>query len=372
MTERSNLNIRNGNNVQGNYPLFLGEDLGFGDTVNVTYPELEELYLDLRSMFWTETEFSMDQDRQDFKTAPAEVSDVMILNLLSQWLMDSLASRSINEVLGPFVSNNELQNLIILWANTEVVHTRSYSLIIKQCFDDPNEVIERGKESMDVAYRSQAISRVFQETAELGNRYSLGEDVDEALIRKQILKAVAALYALESVAFMASFACTFALCETGQYQGIGNQVIKIAEEELQHGAQGRTVLDILLNKEGDVYQPLWEEVKDDVKEIFDEVILQEFSWSEFIFQEGRRALGLNTEMLKDEVRFLGKLMYDRTDIEWDTKRFGEAPTEQPLKYMHKYLNPEMVQSAAQEIELTNYRVGQVEDDSNDKEYHFEV
>lgn len=372
MPEHKNLNIQNSNNITGSYPLFLGEDLGFGDTVNVTYPEIEEHYLDLRSMFWTETEFKLDQDRQDFKNASPEVSDVMILNLLSQWLMDSLASRSIVEVLGPFVTNNELQNLLIKWADTEAVHTRSYSLIIKQCFDDPNEVIERGKQSLDVAYRSQAISRVFQDTAAIGRQYQDGKITDLDEVRRHILRAVAALYALESVAFIASFACTFALCETGHYQGIGNHVIKIAEEELQHGAQGRTILDIMLTKEAETYGHLWEEVKGEIEGIFDEIIVQEFAFADFIFSDGRRALGLTSDMLKDEVRFLGSMMYTRTGFKWDSERFGEAPTEQPLKYMHKYLRPEDVQSAAQEIELTNYRVGQVEDDTTEDEFYFEV
>ena len=139
------LNISNQNNNRGKYPLFLGEALGFGDTVNVTYPEIEKLYLDLRAMFWTENEFSMEYDTEDMKSASSSVRDVMVYNLLSQWLMDSLASRSIGEVLSPFVTNNELCNLISEWVRSETVHTRSYSYIIRSSFaEDAKPLIKQG------------------------------------------------------------------------------------------------------------------------------------------------------------------------------------------------------------------------------------
>ena len=53
---RNILNVANDNNNKASgYPLFLGDDLGFGDTINVTYPQVEEAFEELRSMRWTGT-----------------------------------------------------------------------------------------------------------------------------------------------------------------------------------------------------------------------------------------------------------------------------------------------------------------------------
>lgn len=367
---RTLLNIANDNNNRGKYPLFLGASLGFGDTVNVTYPEIEELYLDLRSMFWTENEFSMEYDIEDLKACPDSLKDCMVLNLLAQWLMDSLASRSIAEVLGPFVTNNELSNLIAKWADTEATHTRSYSYIIRSCFKDPNATIERGKNNLQVLYRSKAIASVFNTTVQMGAKWTSGElkTTDIPLLKKQLLRTVAALYALEAIAFMSSFAVTFAICDSGVFQGIKNQILKIAEEEIQHGLQGKTILDIMLNKEG--YDVYFEEIKADIQGIFDECIRQEFSWNSYVLSEGRHVLGVNTELLNEYVCFLAKPIYDNLGLTWHTDEFGIAPTKNPIPMIRKYMQPEDTQSANQEIENTNYRIGKVVDDLGDMTFDF--
>lgn len=362
-------NIQNDGNLKGGYPLFLGEDLGFADTTTVTYPDIEEWYQDQLSQFWRPEEFSLIQDKVDLRECSVSERDVMIKNLMAQWLLDSVAARSILETIGPFTSNTEMLSALTAWTFFEDIHARSYSLIIRQCFDDPNEVIESGKADLDVAYRSAAIGREFNRINQLAAKYNAGEDISEKEIRKQLLKIFAAIYALEAVSFMASFACTFALAETGRFQGISNIVTAICKDEVLHARLDRTVLDAMLNKEG--YADEMDEVKDDIKYIFDEVVRQEFRWAEYVFEEGRKVIGLNTSLLQDYTRYVAYPMYRRLGIHWDKEEFGEAPTKDPLPFMQKYVSPDSIQAAAQEIEITNYRIASVDNDvSDDEEFDF--
>lgn len=366
--QRTLVNIENNNNLSGKYPLFLGDALGFADTVNVTYPKLSEWYEEQMGQFWRETEFSLEQDKIDIKEADPKERDVMIHNLVSQWLLDSVASRSILETIAPFTTNSEMLSCLTAWTMFEEIHARAYSFIARQCFEDPNVVIQEAKKNINVAYRSAIIGTVFNQTNQMAAKYTQGLDVSPADLRRQLVKTFAALYSLEAVSFMASFACTFALVETGRYQGIGNEITSIQRDEVLHAKLDRIVLDIMLNQEG--YAREFNEVKDEVRYIFDEVIRQEFSWAEYIFSEGRRAVGLTTDLLKDYVRYLGKPMYDRLGIYWDEQEFGVPPKTNPLPYMDKYLSPDQIQAAAQEIEITNYRVGSLSNDIGEEDFDF--
>ena len=362
------VNIQNNNNLTGSYPLFLGQDLGFADTVNITYPELYELKNLMLSQYWVPEEFYLDGDRKDLQSCPDSIRQVMILNLMSQWLLDSVASRSIVETFGAFTTNSELVDLFLVWSTFESIHASAYSLIIRQCFSNPNKIIEDAKKNIKVAYRSRIIGKVFNETNQLAARYTLGEIIPEEVLKKQIFKTVVTLYSLEAISFMASFACTFALTATGKFQGIGNEVALICRDEMIHAKAGRTIADILMKVEG--YDIYFEDLKDEIRTIFDEVVKQEMAWSEYIFEDDRHVLGLTTEMLKDYVRFLAKPAYERFGLTWDETRFGVAPKRNPVPYMDQYTDPDSVQAANQEIEQINYRIGAVVDDTTDEIFDF--
>lgn len=364
-------NIQNNGNEKGYYPLFLGDDLGFADTINVTYPELESLYELQMGQYWRETEFSLTQDKVDLRTCDPASRDIMIINLMSQWLMDSIAARSIMSLLEPFTSNNELMNVLSAWSLFEGIHARAYSLIIRQCFDNPNEVIDKAKKNIAVMYRSTLVRRVFNETSKMASMYSMDKDsIPKRELKKQLLKTIYALYTLEAVSFMASFACTFALTETNKFQGIGNQITSICRDEITHAKFGRAIQNILLTREG--YRDIFEECKDEIRAIMDECILQEYSFSEYIFSEGRSVLGLNDEMLKSYTRYCAGPMYKSVGFEWDDERFGEVPTKNPLPYMDKYVMPDTIQAAAQETEIVSYRIAQVDNDVSDDEFDFDI
>lgn len=367
---RNILNVDNDNNNKAEgYPLFLGDDLGYGDTINITYPELDEAYEELRSMRWTEHEFSLESSRKDvMRSNPKEV-EALTLNNSSQWLMDSLAARSILELFSPFVTNNEFFTYLSEVVQSENTHYRAYSLITRTCFDDPNAVLEQAKKDQMIIYRSAAIARVFQETMEMGAKYSCGlinKNDHGDLIKRQLLKTVATLYALETVAFMSSFACTFALCRGDKYSGVGNNVLKIAEEELLHSKGGRILLDIMINKEG--YGVFLDGVLDEIKGIFDEILEQEYAFADYLYSDGREQVvpKMNANKHKKYAMYVAAPMYARFGFELEG-----APKENPIPWIDEWLKPELVQNANQENEGFNYRIAQIVKDGIDEVISYE-
>lgn len=217
-------NANNKGHLTKHYPLFLGDDLGVLDTVNVAYPELEKLYQDQLSQIWNEFEIDLSQDKVDMLKLPKDTVDLMVKTIMWQTVADSVASRSILETLGKWVSNPELMNLLTLWSFFEVIHARAYSHIIKQTFVDPNEMLEKLYKEAEVLQRSEVIVATFDKMSEM--TLADGEEV----IRKQIILTITALFALEAIAFMSSFAVTFAITETNVFQGIGKEVTLICRD----------------------------------------------------------------------------------------------------------------------------------------------
>ena len=55
------INLQNGEYKKGKYPIFIGEQLGLVDTINVSYPLVEKNYLQQRKQMWSETEVTLEQ-----------------------------------------------------------------------------------------------------------------------------------------------------------------------------------------------------------------------------------------------------------------------------------------------------------------------
>lgn len=361
------LNILNDNNLKGHYPLFLGGDLGFNDEINITYQTIQAVHKKQQSMFWLEDEFHFNQDRADLLEAPDSERDVMVLNLLAQWLLDSTASRSIIEIFGAVTSNNELHNWLLTQSFFEGIHASTYSKIVRNCFTDGNSVLERGKNNLDVFNRCKRIGEVFNELNQAVCKWQLGLMKDRKEMQYKLLKGIFTLYALEQISFMSSFAATFALVETGRYQTIGKAVSSICNDEIVHAEGDLLVLKALFNSD-EGYYDVFLDHKQEFQTIFDDIVKQELRWSEYIFNEGRKVLGLNETLLKSYVAYTALPCYEQLGLEYPVSVLGEKITKNPLPYMDKYIERDTVQQANQELVNNNYRVGQTVNDLDDEEF----
>lgn len=358
MTDHSNvLNLDNTGWKTGKYPLFLGEDLGLHDTMNRPYPEIFRLFKKLKSLDWSEDEIKLGQDRMDFEQCDQSMYDVMIKTLSWQYEADSLASRSIVTLFAPFISNGDLSQMMLRWSDNEALHATTYSEIIRQCIANPNEIFEEITSNKNITERSSLIAEAFSELKVLGAQYTLDkESVDEGVVMEVILTTLVALYCLEQMEFMASFACTFALAEKEKFLGVASLVQKIMIDETIHTKMDEVIIDLLMK------DPVWveafERIKPDIQEIVDSVYEQELSWSSYIFSEGRSIVGLNTPLLQEWVQYKSQLVYQKLGLEMPF----DVVEVNPLPFMDNWLDIDSQQTAAQEADLNNYRLNSVVDD----------
>ena len=348
-------------------PLFLGQKLGIHDTINVKHPYLEQLFTQLKSIDWVEDEVNLDRDRLQFETCPKHIRDIMIKNLAFQAELDSIASRSAGVLIAPFISNSELWRLDLAIAVNEVLHSATYTHIIKMCLKDTNEFFDEVYKNEQILGRAEKVSEVFNEIQELGAYYTLHGfgSYREDLFEETLIKYWVAMYALERIQFMSSFAATFALAEQDWFLGIASLVQKILKDELSiHVKRAKYVVDVLKKE----FSESFNNILPELKQIVDEVLETEYTWSHYLFQEGRQIVGFNENLSKQWVNYSAQEVYETLGFELPFEKI----TESPLPFMDKWINIDKMQTAAQETQLTNYKLNSwVDDIAEDYKFNWE-
>ncbi len=325
------------------YPLFLGDQLGLTDTINQPYPILETLYDEQIAQIWNHTEVDLTQDRMDMDIAPRSTTDLMVKTVTWQWVADSIASRAITGILLDYVTNSDLEAWYNVVALFESIHAKTYSHIVKQTFVDPNQAITDAYADMEAVKRSEVLCNAFDDLSNLPWDAPMQEKEDKLIL------AIVTLYLLESLNFMASFAITFGIAETGVFQGISQNVTLICRDELLHARGGNEILKIMMKTHPEAFARL----QPKILEVFNAVVKGEDDWTDHLFSEGRYCIGINAPLIKSYVRWVADIPAQVLGIEFT------APKSNPLPYMDSYIDTSKVQVAAQELQLTSYLLNSV-------------
>ena len=215
--------------------------------------------------------------------------------------------------------------------------------------------------------RAVKVVSVFDELQKAGAEYTLGIRKNDQSTYNIVFKGLVALYILERLQFLASFAATFAVVEQGYFQSIGKMVQKIMLDEIFcHYTTDALALKIELSTErGKIAM---RECKDEILEMIAEVRYQERQWSDYLFSEGRSIVGLNPLLLNEWVDYNAQAVYDGLGLS-DNIPF-ERVKQNPLKWMDNWIEIDKFQNCMQEADGNNYALNVVKDDVTDEELDF--
>jgi ribonucleoside-diphosphate reductase beta chain len=356
-------NVKNTEWKTGEHSLFLGQQPALYDSVNVRYPKIFSIYKLQKSIDWSEDEINLEQSRLDLLNCPKSTYDIMLETIAFQWEADSVASRAIAPLLAPFVTNSEYWAAVQKVSEIEVLHALTYSEIVRQCVLDPNEVFSRVMYNNNVLDRLNVVAAVFEDLRITGAKYSLGLVDNNQSTYNVIFKAIVALYCLERLQFVASFAATFAIVEQGYFQGIGKLVQKIMQDEIGcHAELDRLVIEIELKTERG--QIAMTECYDDIVNIITCIIDSEKSWNRYLFSDGRSIVGLNVSLLDEWVDYNASAM---AETFMPSSFVIDSPKSNPLKYMDNWLDINKFQNAQQEADGNNYALNTIVNNIDDLE-----
>ena len=352
--------------------LFLGQDLGIADYVNVRFPRLEELALLARSQFWVETEISLENDKKQWPNLPQHIKNKTLLNLAWQTQADSIITRAPEDAINRLVSRPELEGMLIQWSYFENIHSRAYSNIIRNVLPNPGEFIATVQANDEAFARLALPVTVIDEMSELADLWlkereaiELAREYDVMClaphefqelteqVQQKILEFYYAVYALESIMFFASFACTFALAENDILTGIAKNLQLIAKDEALHTVMAMEVLRII--QSGEFPPHVVAAAQANAPKILRSILETEINWAHYIFPEGEDIPGLNADLLVEYLYYNARLAFMAINIPWPE----DLPVimEDPIGWMKGWLNTKNQQVAPQEAQITNYRVG---------------
>ena len=123
-------------------PMFFGQPLGVQRYDSYKYPAFENLTKSQLGYFWRPEEVSLQKDRGDYQNLRPEQKHIFTSNLKYQTMLDSVQGRAPGMAFAPYCSLPELEACMNIWQLMEMIHSRSYTYIMKNVYSDPSEVFD--------------------------------------------------------------------------------------------------------------------------------------------------------------------------------------------------------------------------------------
>ena len=350
--------------------MFFGPPLGVQRYDKFKYPVFDKLTQQQLGYFWRPEEVSLQKDRADYQTLNDAQKHIFTSNLKYQILLDSVQGRGPGMAFMPYCSLPELEACMNIWQTMEMIHSRSYTHIIKNVYPDPSEVFDKILEDDKILARAQSVTRAYDEFINAAHEYDTSNHWKDGWrdhinaewtlndVKRKLYRAVANVYILEGIRFYVSFACSFAFGELKLLEGSAKIIGLIARDESQH----MTVTQNIIKKwqEGDDPEmvEIAKQEEEYVYNMFRECVEEEKLWAEYLFKDGS-IIGLNDKLLSKYVEWTA----NRRLRSLGMKAIFDTPiTNNPLPWTEHWLSSKGMQVAPQETEVESYLIGSIKQD----------
>ena len=350
--------------------MFFGPPLGVQRYDKFKYPIFDKLTQTQLGFFWRPEEVSLQKDRADYQTLNDAQKHIFTSNLKYQILLDSVQGRGPGMAFLPYCSLPELEGCMNIWQTMEMIHSRSYTHIIKNVYPDPSVVFDHILDDEKILSRAQSVTRAYDEFLQAAHVYDTGNMWREGWresptaawelhdIKRKLYRAVANVYILEGIRFYVSFACSFAFGELKLLEGSAKIIGLIARDESQH----ITITQNIMNKWRDGDDPAMVEIAKEeevnVYSMFQQCVEEEKSWANYLFKDGS-IIGLNDKLLAKYVEWTANRRLKSIGL----KAIFDTPiTNNPLPWTEHWLSSKGMQVAPQETEVESYLIGSIKQD----------
>ena len=350
--------------------MFFGPPLGVQRYDKFKYPVFDKLTQQQLGYFWRPEEVSLQKDRADYPLLNDAQKHIFTSNLKYQILLDSVQGRGPGMAFTPYCSLPELEGAMNIWQTMEMVHSRSYTHIIKNVYADPSEVFDHILEDEKILSRAQTVTHAYDEFLQAASEWGAGrqwqhylEEVPNAQwelreLKRKLYRAVANVYILEGIRFYVSFACSFAFGELKLLEGSAKIIGLIARDESLH----MTITQNILNKwrDGDDAEmaEIVKEEEENVYEMFKQCVEEEKAWAQYLFKDGS-IIGLNDKLLASYVEWTANRRLKSIGL----KAIFDTPiSNNPLPWTAHWLSSKGMQVAPQETEVESYLIGSIKQD----------
>jgi len=371
MTKVDSMTVFNTEEVETTkQPMFFGKPLGIQRYDNYKYPVFERLTTQQLGYFWRPEEVSLQKDRSDYQTLRPEQKHIFTSNLKYQVMLDSVQGRGPGMAFAPYCSLPELEGCMKVWEFMEMIHSRSYTYIIKNVYSDPAEVFDTILSDNRILERAQSVTQAYDDFINSAHEYDQsnmwkegwrGSYLSESTIyelKRKLFRAVANVNILEGIRFYVSFACSFAFGELKLMEGSAKIVSLIARDENQHLVITQQILNKWRNGDDPDMKKIFKEEEPWFYKTFENAVNQEKLWSEYLFKNGSM-IGLNEKLLQQYVEWIANKRMKAVGLK---PVYDIAQRANPLPWTQHWISSKGLQVAPQETEVESYVVGGIKQD----------
>ena len=351
-------------------PMFFGKPLGVQRYDEYKYPIFERLTKTQLGYFWRPEEVSLQKDFGDFKDLRPEQKHIFTSNLKYQIMLDSVQGRAPSMAFLPYCSLPELEACMECWSFMEMIHSRSYTYIIKNVYPDVGEVFDTILSDPNILQRAASVTESYDNFINAAHEWDTGnlwkEDrkgtflasYEMKHLKRLLYRAVANVNILEGIRFYVSFACSFAFGELKLMEGSAKIISLIARDESQHLVLTQNILKKWQEGDDPEFKEIAKEEKPYVRQMFERCVNEEKAWAEYLFKDGSM-IGLNDKLLHQYVEWIANKRMKAIGLD---PIYDIPLRNNPLPWTQHWLSSKGMQVAPQETEVESYQVGGIKQD----------
>jgi len=351
-------------------PMFFGKPLGVQRYDSYKYPIFDKLTTQQLGYFWRPEEVSLQKDRGDYQLLRPEQKHIYTSNLKYQIMLDSIQGRGPGMAFIPYCSLPELEACMEVWGFMEMIHSRSYTYIIKNVYSDPSEVFDKIVTDERILERASSVTEAYDDFIRGAHQYDNSNDWQHALeqvpsalegkyeLKRKLYRAVANVNILEGIRFYVSFACSFAFGELKLMEGSAKIISLIARDENQHLAITQNILNKWAAGDDPEMKQIMKEEEEWTYKAFDRAVNEEKRWADYLCKDGSM-IGLNDKLLQQYVEWIANRRLKSIGLK---PVYDISAKNNPLPWTEHWISSKGLQVAPQETEVESYLIGGIKQD----------
>ena len=351
-------------------PMFFGKPLGVQRYDSYKYPIFDRLTTQQLGYFWRPEEVSLQKDRGDYQTLRPEQKHIYSSNLKYQIMLDSVQGRAPAMAFLPYCSLPELEACMDVWGFMEMIHSRSYTYIIKNVYSNPSEVFDTIIKDERILERAKSVTESYDDFINDAQSWGQGcmwTDSGRGSpssawtlkdLKRKLYRAVANVNILEGIRFYVSFACSFAFGELKLMEGSAKIISLIARDENQHLILTQTILNNWRKGDDPDMKEIMKEEEGWTYKMFDRAVNEEKKWADYLFKDGTM-IGLNDKLLQQYVEWIANRRLKTIGLK---PQYDIPAIHNPLPWTQHWISSKGLQVAPQETEVESYVVGGIKQD----------
>ena len=352
-----------------NQPMFFGQPLGVQQYTSFKYPVFDKITQTQLSFFWRPDEVSLQKDRADYQSLRPEQKHIFTSNLKYQVMLDSVQGRGPGMAFLPYCSLPELESAMEAWGFMEMIHSRSYTHIIKNLYSQPEEVFNTILEDEKILSRATSVTSAYDDFIRSAQHHvqggwqlaleGAGEFKKERYeLKRKLFRAMMNVNILEGIRFYVSFACSFAFGELKVMEGSAKIISLIARDENQHLVLTQNIINKWREGDDPDMDTIYHEEIENSRKMFEATVNEEKAWAKYLFKDGSM-IGLSENLLSIYVEWICNRRMKAIGLQ---PLYDVPANNNPLPWTTHWLQSKGVQVAPQETEVESYVIGGIKQD----------